>query len=56
MKNFKSNDFASNHPGGRLGKNLNLKIKDIMKKNKDIPIITSEKKLKDALIEMTKKT
>lgn len=55
MKNFKSNDFASNHPGGRLGKNLNLKIKDIMKKNKDIPIITSEKKLKDALIEMTKK-
>ncbi len=37
MKNFKSNDFASNHPGGRLGKNLNLKIKDIMKKNKDIP-------------------
>ena len=56
MKNFKSNDFASNHPGGRLGKNLNLKIKDIMKKNKDIPIITSEKKLKDALIEMTKKS
>mgnify|MGYP001300875521 FL=1 len=56
MKNFKSNDFASNHPGGRLGKNLNLKIKDIMKRNKDIPIITSEKKLKDALIEMTKKS
>ena len=56
MKNFKSDDFASNHPGGRLGKNLNLKIKDIMKRNKDIPIITSEKKLKDALIEMTKKS
>jgi len=56
MKNFKSNDFASNHPGGLLGNNLNLKIKDIMKKNKDIPINTSEKKLKDALIEMTKKS
>ena len=55
MRNFKSDDFGKNHPGGRLGKNLNLKIKDIMKKEKDIPIILKKKKLKDALIEMTKK-
>jgi arabinose-5-phosphate isomerase len=41
--------------GGRLGKNLNLKVKDIMKKGKDIPIVKIQKKLKDALIEMTKK-
>ena len=55
MRNFKSDDFGKNHPGGRLGKNLNLKIKDIMRKEKDIPIILKKKKLKDALIEMTKK-
>ena len=55
MRNFKSDDFGKNHPGGRLGKNLNLKIKDIMRKGKDIPIILKKKKLKDALIEMTKK-
>ncbi len=55
MRNFKSNDFGENHPGGRLGKNLNLKIKDIMKKGKDIPVIKRERKLKDALIEMTRK-
>jgi arabinose-5-phosphate isomerase len=55
MKSFKEKDFGENHPGGRLGKNLNLKIKDIMKKGNDIPVVGSDKKLKDALIEMTKK-
>jgi len=55
MKSFKEKDFGGNHPGGRLGKNLNLKIKDIMRKGKDIPIVEDNKKLKDVLIEMTKK-
>ena len=55
MKKFKSEDFGENHPGGRLGKNLNLKINDVMKKGRNIPILENNKKLKDALIEMTKK-
>ena len=55
MKSFKEKDFGRNHPGGRLGKNLNLKIKDIMKIGKDIPTVENNKKLKDVLIEMTKK-
>ena len=55
MKNFKEKDFAENHPGGRLGKNLNLKIQDIMKKGKSTPVLRNNEKLKDALIEMTKK-
>ena len=55
MKKFKSEDFGENHPGGKLGKTLNLKISDVMKKGKSIPILANNKKLKDALIEMTKK-
>ena len=55
MRNFKSEEFAKNHPGGRLGKNLNLKIQDIMRSGKDIPLIKKQKKLKDVLIEMTNK-
>ena len=43
MRNFKSEEFAKNHPGGRLGKNLNLKIKDIMRSGKDIPLIKNQK-------------
>ena len=55
MRKFKSEEFAKNHPGGRLGKNLNIKIKDIMRSGKDIPLIKKQKKLKDVLIEMTRK-
>jgi len=55
MRNFTSEEFAKNHPGGRLGKNLNLKIKDIMRSGKDIPLIKNQEKLKDVLIEMTNK-
>jgi len=55
MRKFKSEEFAKNHPGGRLGKNLNLKIQDIMRSGKDIPLIKKQKKLKDVLIEMTNK-
>ncbi|MDA7842013.1 KpsF/GutQ family sugar-phosphate isomerase [Gammaproteobacteria bacterium] len=55
MRNFKPEEFAKNHPGGRLGKNLNLKIKDIMRSGKDIPLIKNQEKLKDVLIEMTNK-
>ena len=55
MKNFQQKDFGANHPGGKLGKNLNLKVKDIMRKGKNIPIIKDKSMLKDALIEMTKK-
>ena len=55
MRNFTPKEFAKNHPGGRLGKNLNLKIKDIMRSGKDIPLIKNQEKLKDVLIEMTNK-
>tara|TARA_B100000575_G_scaffold289107_1_gene290316 strand:+ start:70 stop:1047 length:978 start_codon:yes stop_codon:yes gene_type:complete len=55
MKNFTAHEFGENHPGGQLGKSLNLKVKDIMHKGKDIPTLKSEKMLKDALLEMTKK-
>jgi len=55
MKNFEQKDFGANHPGGQLGKNLNLQVKDIMRKGKNIPVIKDKSMLKDALIEMTKK-
>ena len=55
MKNFSAEKFGENHPGGKLGKSLNLKIKDVMRKGKDIPTLSFKKMLKDALLEMTKK-
>lgn len=52
-RDFKKEDFASFHPGGSLGKKLYIKVKDLMRK-KDLPIISEETSLKDAIIAMTK--
>ena len=52
-KKFKKEDFARLHPGGVLGKRLLLKVRDIMRKGKDNPVIRQEKTVKEALLVMT---
>ncbi len=51
-KNFQKSDFASFHPGGALGKQLFVKVKDLMR-TKDLPIITADTKLKDAIVKIS---
>ncbi len=51
-KNFKKSDFASFHPGGSLGKQLFVKVKDLMR-TKDLPIIGSQTKVKDAIVKIS---
>lgn len=51
-KNFKKEDFASFHPGGTLGKKLFIKISDLLRKE-NLPIVSRETKLKDAIIVMS---
>jgi len=53
-KKFKKEDFARLHPGGTIGKRLLLKVKDIMRKGKDNPVIHQEKIVREALLVMTK--
>lgn len=52
-RGFKIQDFASFHPGGNLGKQLFVKIKDLMHTD-NLPIVSSNATLKEALLEMTK--
>src|SRR3989338_5793505 len=40
-KDFTEADFAKSHPGGSLGKNL-IKVKDVMRMDKEIPIIKED--------------
>ncbi|MEK6645841.1 MAG: KpsF/GutQ family sugar-phosphate isomerase [Candidatus Firestonebacteria bacterium] len=54
-RNFKSEDYALFHPGGSLGRKLILKVEDIMRKGEDVPKITQDKLMKDAILEMTSK-
>ena len=55
LRGFTADDFAESHPGGSLGKNLLIKIKDIMRINNAIPKVTLKASLKDAIITITKK-
>ena len=51
-RDFKKSDFASFHPGGSLGKQLFVKVSDLMRKE-NLPIVSESTKLKDALIAMS---
>ena len=54
-RGFSAEDFAFSHPGGALGRKLLLRVRDIMHKDDEIPSVTADQPLQDALIEMTQK-
>jgi arabinose-5-phosphate isomerase len=54
-RGFTADDFAFSHPGGTLGRQLLLKVQDVMKTGDDIPVVTQEIKLSAALLEISNK-
>lgn len=54
-RDFKPNDFALLHPGGNIGRKMLLKVEDIMKRDTDVPVVSEEASMKEAIIEMTSK-
>jgi len=54
-RGFTKEDFARSHPGGSLGKRLLLHADDIMHKNNDIPMVSPDTLINQALVEMTSK-
>jgi arabinose-5-phosphate isomerase len=54
-RGFTAEDFARSHPGGRLGRRLLLRIEDVMHTGEAIPRVPGDARLRDALVEMTKK-
>jgi len=54
-KGFSPDDFARSHPSGALGRRLLTFVKDIMKIGDDIPTVSSNTKLLDALLVMSQK-
>jgi arabinose-5-phosphate isomerase len=55
LKKFKINDYKKIHPGGALGLSL-MKVKDIMHTKSKLPLVNENVKMKNVIIEMTKKT
>ena len=54
-RGFSAEDFAFSHPGGKLGRRLLLKVGDIMHAGGEVPRVTEERPLREALLEMTQK-
>ncbi len=54
-RNFSPEDFALLHPGGNLGRRLLLKVGDVMHTGDQVPIISEDNNIKEAILEMTSK-
>ena len=54
-RGFTEEDFARSHPGGSLGRRLLLHVADVMRTGELLPVVTPETKLRDGLLEMSRK-
>jgi arabinose-5-phosphate isomerase len=54
VRNFKEDQFAKNHPGGRLGKRLNLKVSDIMRSGEQNPLVSVSDTVGHMLVVITR--
>ncbi len=54
-KGFSTDDFRALHPGGKLGQRL-LRVADLMHVGKELPLISVEAGMQEAILEMTAKT
>lgn len=53
LRGFKKEDFAKLHPSGKLGKLLNMRVRDIMRKGKYVSKVTENMKIRDVILVMT---
>lgn len=54
-RGFTAEDFAFSHPGGALGRKLLLRVADLMHSGEDIPRVTPNTPVLDALMVMSEK-
>ncbi len=54
-RGFTREDFAFSHPGGQLGRNLLLRVSDIMHSGDQIPLVYEDSLVSDTLLEMSAK-
>jgi KpsF/GutQ family protein len=55
MQGFELSDYARLHPGGQLGKRLNMTVADVMLKGDDNPLINISDSVKNCIREISKK-
>ena len=55
-KGFTSEDFAKLHPGGSLGRRMLIRVKDIMHRVPNVPLVKENVSMNESIIEMTSKS
>ena len=55
VKGFTSEDFAKSHPGGKLGKKLTLRTKDLMVPINKAAVVKDSESIKDLIFEVSEK-
>lgn len=55
LKNFNLDQYALNHPAGRIGKRITLKVADLMVRDQAIPFCYPQDTLIDVLVELSDK-
>jgi arabinose-5-phosphate isomerase len=53
-RGFKSENFAANHPAGRLGKRLTLRVRDVMRSGADNPVASIDATATELLSTITR--
>lgn len=54
-RNLTKDEYAANHPAGKIGKSLIFKVRDVMKKDEELPICRESDLIMDQLVELTSK-
>ncbi|MBX2816697.1 MAG: KpsF/GutQ family sugar-phosphate isomerase [Saprospiraceae bacterium] len=54
MRSFSASDFAKSHPGGSLGKQLYLRVRDIVTQE-DPPLVSPQASLRQVIVEISSK-
>jgi len=55
LKQFNEEQYKLNHPAGKIGRQLLLKVKDLMLTGAKLPLCKPEDKLVDVLVELSNK-
>ncbi len=54
LRNFRTEQFACNHPAGQLGKRLTLTVADVMRSGKNNPVVRENMNVGRMLVELTR--
>lgn len=54
LRGFREADFAQLHPGGKLGRKLLTRVKDLMRSGEELPLVKKETHLRDILLTLAR--